>query len=363
MEKRQELATSFRLEGKPIGLGYPVFIIAEVGVNHNGDKTLAKEMIRVAAECGVDCVKFQTFKTEEFLADEQMTYQYQVDGRTVVEKMGDMFRRLELPLSWHEELFQFCRKNNLVPMTSVADAASADVVESLGTSALKLSSDDFINLPLIEHVMRKKMPLIFSTGMADEEEIEDVLNILWQFSFQEAAFLHCVSLYPTPDAEVNLRRMVALKEKTGAVVGYSDHSIGGEAALGAVALGAAIVEKHFTLDKHMGGPDHYFSADPKDLKTIVNQVRTLEKMLGSGKIHPGASEAEARKEFRRSIVAARDLPKGHILSAWDICLKRPGNGLRARERNCIIGRRLACAVRKDRQVTGDMLKPLEKTAI
>ncbi|MBP6919672.1 MAG: N-acetylneuraminate synthase family protein [Candidatus Omnitrophica bacterium] len=341
---------------RAIGKGHPVFIIAEIGVNHNGDLRIARKLIDAAASSGADCVKFQTFRTGEFLADRSLVYEYKAGGRSVRENMFDMFRRLELPLGWHKPLFDHCRRKKIVPLTSVADRQSADAVRRIGVPALKLSSEDLINLPLIEYAAGTGLPLILSTGMADEEEIDDALAILRARRCRDAIFLHCVSVYPAPEEEVNLLRMKTLAARTRAIVGYSDHAPGITAALGAVALGAKVIEKHFTLDRNMRGPDHFLSSDPAEFAMLVRQIRALEKMMGSPALRPSATEVKMRRMFRRSIVAGKNLKKGHILTMSDMCLKRPGTGLRPRDLAMLTGKRLLKDVKADRQITLRMVR-------
>lgn len=342
---------TIRIEGKVIGEKQPVFLIAEVGVNHNGDIETAKHMIEVAADCGADCVKFQTFNSEEFMSDKQLTYSYEVRGRKVTEKMYDMFQRLEIPLKSYEILFDHCRQYGLVPLTSVADIEIVDLIEKIGIGAFKLSSEDFINSPLMTHVTQKKLPLILSTGMADREEIEDVLNLLNRFKKRNVVFLHCTSIYPTPDEEANLLRINAIKQTTEAMVGYSDHTRGGRAAIGAVSLGACIIEKHFTLDKNMAGPDHYFSADPRELVNMVDNIRKIEKSLGKDNLELSPIELKQRAQFRRSIVAAINLKKGHILNKNDLVLKRPGNGLHPRNLSKLYDKCLLRSITENEQLS------------
>jgi N,N'-diacetyllegionaminate synthase len=346
-----------QIENHIIGLGHPVFIIAEIGVNHNGDKDLAKRTIEAAAKAGADCVKFQTWRTEEFLADRNLEYEYTSGGGLVKEKMFDMFKRLELPFEWHRELFDHARSHGLVPLTSVADPLSTDGALEAGAKALKLASEDLINLPLLEYVATRDVTLILSTGMADEIEIKDALEIVKRHhALSRTIFLHCVSLYPTKDDEANLLRMQAIQELTGCVPGYSDHTMGLEACLGAVALGACVLEKHFTLDKGLPGPDHAMSADPVELGAIVNAVRRLEAMLGRKSLDIPSREQEFRHVFRRSVVAAHALQKGARLASTDVALKRPGSGLRAREIPKLLGCVLNRDVAADTQISWDMLQ-------
>jgi N-acetylneuraminate synthase/N,N'-diacetyllegionaminate synthase len=327
-----------------------VFVIAEIGVNHNGDAALARKMIDAAARAGADCVKFQTFRAEEFMADREMTYEYISAGRKVREKMFDMFKRLELPDRAYRALFAYARKRGVEPMTSAADPLSLAVAVRAGAPALKLSSEDLINLPLVELSARSRLPLILSTGMADAEEVQDALAILARRGVKRAVFLHCVSVYPTPDREANLNRILALRALTAGPVGYSDHTLGVEACTAAVALGACVIEKHFTLDRGLPGPDQALSSTPGEFAALVRALRRVESMRGHAAVTPATAEAKSRRDFRRSLVAASDLPPGHRLSRADLLLKRPGTGLRARDAALIVGKRLRRAVAADKPV-------------
>jgi len=346
---------TINIDGKLVGKNQPVFIIAESGVNHNGQLSMAKKMIEKAAKCGVDCVKFQTFNTDEFLIDNDSCYEYYQKGQKISENMFDMFKRLELPLEWHEELFDYCRKCGVIPITSVADKKIADFVENIGAGAFKLSSEDFINIPLLEHVAQKTLPLILSTGMADEEEIDDVINLLVRYNKTDVTFLHCVSIYPTPDSEANLNRINALKMRTDALVGYSDHTEGIESAIAATTIGACIIEKHFTLDKMMTGPDHSFSSDPIELNNLVFGVRKIEKMMGCQSFVLSNLEIQMRRQFRRSIVAAKNLPEGHILKREDLLFKRPGSGLKPIYLCNVLGKKTSKKISEGKQISYEML--------
>ncbi|WP_338668955.1 N-acetylneuraminate synthase family protein [Pseudodesulfovibrio methanolicus] len=351
-----DFARTLTLGERVVGPGHPVFIIAEVGVNHNGDMDLAKKMVDVAADAGADCVKFQTFRSEEFMADRDMIYEYRNRGETVRESMYEMFKRLEFPLERHRELFDYARSKGVVPLTSVADPICMRAAIESGATALKLASEDLINLPLLGAVAAQGLPLILSTGMADEREVRDAMEILYENGCMDTAFLHCVSLYPTPDSEANLARMRDVANLTGAVTGYSDHTSGVEACLAATALGARILEKHFTLDRGMTGPDHAFSADPVEFRALVEGVRRVERQMGAGGLVPGPVEEHFRHEFRRSVVAARDLPAGAVLGPDDLALKRPGNGIHPRDMRSLCGRTLKAALRKDEQLTRETVE-------
>src|SRR5262245_16201803 len=222
------------------------YVIAEVGLNHNGDLGVAKATVDMAAACGVDAVKFQSFRAEEFIADREMTYSYKSSGRTVAENAFAMFKRLELPLAWHSELMDYCASKGVDFLSSAADPRSVDLLNELKVVAIKIASEDLINQRLLRHVGAVGLPIILSTGMADEREVDEGLETLKLAGCKEVMLLHCVSLYPTLDEEVNLRRMVGLRERYQLPVGYSDHSVGTAASIGAVALGALAIEKHFT---------------------------------------------------------------------------------------------------------------------
>jgi N,N'-diacetyllegionaminate synthase len=342
-----KLEERFEINKVPIGEGAPAFIIAEIGINHNGDLNLAKEMIHAAKECGTSCVKFQSFRTEEFMG-EDVFHEYMNNGKIVRESMYQMFKRLELPMAWHKELFEYALKHGVVPMTSVADPIIAAEVLKLSAEGIKLASEDLINIDLVDYVAAQDRPLILSTGMANQQEIADALSILKRHNHTKAAFLHCVSLYPTPREEANLRRIQALKNYVGGVVGYSDHTEGIEASVAAVAMGAKIIEKHFTIDKNLEGPDQYLSSDVKEFKELVRQIRDVEKLLGSSELNPSKTETSmARLNYRRSIVADADLAQGSLVSQEKIAYRRPGHGLKPIERSLILGKKLKRSLKRN----------------
>jgi N,N'-diacetyllegionaminate synthase len=355
MNRTFSFSKHLEIEGRFIGPGHPVFIIAEIGVNHNGDMDIARRTVKAAAKAGADCVKFQSFQTEEFMADRDLVYEYENGGQKIRESMYDMFKRLEFPLDRHHEIFKFARSCGIAPLTSVADPVCMAAALGAGAGALKLASEDLINHPLLREVAKAGLPLILSTGMADEVEIQDALDILMLNQCSNVAFLHCVSLYPTHDEDANIERIKKIKRLTGSIVGYSDHTEGSEACVAAVALGAKIIEKHFTIDRSLPGPDHSLSADSAELKGIVMSVRRIEKMLGTGNIAPSKNEVRSKLSFRRSVVAARDLAAGTALSADDLILKRPGDGLHPRQLSDLYGRRLNATISKDQQMKHEIL--------
>lgn len=351
------MSQRFVLGNRTLEPGQPPYVVAEIGVNHNGDYDLAVQSIDAAVEAGVDAVKFQTFRTEEFMADPNHMYEYENRGEVVRESMYEMFKRLELPESWHGTLKRYAEEKGVDFLSSAADPLSADLLVRLGVPAIKLASEDLINLPLLAHVGTLGQPVIVSTGMGDEGEIEQALATLSRGGCEEILLLHCVSLYPTPDEEVNLMRMIALRDRFGLPIGYSDHSWGIEASLAATALGALFIEKHFTLDRSLPGPDHALSSDPAEMKALVDGVRKVARQLGSAAIQPSPGEEEARRSFRRSIVAKTDLPAGTILEAKHLHLKRPGTGLPPSQLEGLLGKTLIRPLVENEQLRSGDVSP------
>jgi N,N'-diacetyllegionaminate synthase len=329
-----------RVQDKIIGEGYPVFIVAEIGINHNGDMNLAKEMIAAAKDVGVDAVKFQNYYTEDFLLDKSLPYEYISQGKKVRETQYEMFKRCELTSSQLEELKNYCDELHLVFFSTPTSLKGIEDLQKINTPLLKNGSDFLVNLELIAQMAKTKIPTVISTGMATLAEIDETVRTFEEAGGKELIILHCVSAYPTPPEEVNLRRIPALRQAFGYPVGFSDHTEGIVAAVGAVVLGACFVEKHFTLDKNLEGPDHRFSADPAEMKALVEAIRFVEKALGSSKIVPTAKEQQGRYDFRLSCVASKDLPKGHVLRREDIAFSRPAAGLAPKFLDFLVGKQL-----------------------
>jgi len=348
-------AVSFPLGCRTLGPAGPVYLVAEIGINHNGDPELARETIRAAARAGADAVKFQTFRAGEFMADRDVPYEYLSGGSLVRESMYEMFKRTELRPDQHPDLKNWAREAGVDFLSSAADPESADLLAGLGVPAIKLASEDLINYPLLRHVGGLDLPVILSTGMADRDEISLALETIRDAGQERLLLLHCVSLYPTPDREANLHRIRTLSRTFGLPVGYSDHTQGTEAALGAAALGALFIEKHFTLDRSLPGPDHAFSSDPTEFRELSAGVRRLRSMLGDGDLTPGRAELEAARNFRRGIVAGRDLPEGAVLGPGLLALKRPQTGLHPKHLPALTGRVLRTGVPKDGPIDWDVL--------
>lgn len=345
----------FSISGRPVGAGEPVFIIAEIGVNHNGDMALARKMIDAAVSAGVDAVKFQTFRVDSFMVDEGQLYEYKEGDQTVSESTYAMLKRLELPEAEHEVLFDYARSKGIIPLTSVSEVHSIDVAVNAGAGAFKIASADLTNYPLLRALGKEKKPVLISTGMTTEDEVAEVCSVLKEAGLSDCIFLHCVSLYPTPASEANIARMISLKGLTGSLVGYSDHTHGEDACVLAVAMGACVLEKHFTLDKMLPGPDHAFSADPEDLQRLVERVRHIELLKGSGEISPGDKESVSRSAYRPSVTAAENLPEGTILAEKHLCLKWPGGGIHPGKMSELIGKVLNRPVKRNDQILWDML--------
>ncbi|MBM3560640.1 MAG: N-acetylneuraminate synthase [Alphaproteobacteria bacterium] len=335
---------TIEIGGCAVGPGQPVFIAAEIGINHNGDMDLARRMIDAAAAAGADAVKFQNYRTEDFVTDRSLTHEYENGGHLVRESQYKMFKRYELRRDSLRMLSGHCRERGVIFFSTPSGEEGIDDLLAVGTPLLKNGSDYLTNLPLIRAMARTGLPTVLSTGMATVEEIRDAVEAFRGAGNDRLILLLCTSTYPAPDEDVNLRRIPALAANFATLAGFSDHSFGITAAIGAVAMGACFVEKHFTLDKNLPGPDHRFSSDPAEFAQLVRGVRAIERQLGSDRIGPAPSEIEGRAGFRLSCVAARDLPAGHVLRQQDVAFRRPGTGLPPKAVDQVLGRKLAAAV-------------------
>ena len=314
-----------------VGAGQPCFVAAEVGINHNGDLGLAHRCIDAAVDAGADAVKFQNYRTEDFVSNAALTYEYMSQGTTVTESQFEMFKRCELSPEALRQLCAHAEDRGTVFFSTPTSVEGLQQLLRLGIPLLKNGSDYLGHLPLIRAMARSGVATVLSTGMATHAEIQDAVGAFRQAGGKELILLHCTSSYPTPAEEVHLRKMPTLARTFGCPVGFSDHSEGNVAATGAVALGACLLEKHFTLDKELPGPDHRFSADPEEFRRLVQAIRTMEKCLGSPELVPASSEQSGRRDFRLSCVAARELRAGQRLSMDDIAFKRPGSGFLPKE--------------------------------
>ena len=338
-----------------IGPGAPCFLVAEIGINHNGDLDLAKRMIDAAARAGAAAVKFQNYRTEDFISDRSLTHRYVSQGRSVVEPQYDLFKRCELT---RESLLELKRHSDrcgtLFHSTPTSEEGIRDLV-AIGVPVLKNGSDYLTHLPLIRAMGKTGLPTVLSTGMATPEEIGDAARVFRETGNDQLILLHCTSSYPTPSAEAHLRKIPTLAATYKCLAGFSDHTEGTEAVVGAVVLGACWIEKHFTLDKNLPGPDHRFSADPAEFEALVKAVRKMEQELGDPRLGPTSTEAQSRLDYRLSCVAARPLPEGHALTEGDLAFRRPGTGLPPAQAASLVGRRLKRAVEAGRVIElGDL---------
>lgn len=327
-----------RVGDRRIGQGQPCFIVAEAGVNHNGSLSIARRLVEAAVNAGADAVKFQSFRADRLVSRDCPKVEYQKRGTNAGESHFEMLRRLELSPQAHRELISQCRRWGILFMSSPFDEGSADLLEDLGVLAYKIPSGEITNFPLLSHVARKGKPVILSTGMATLEEVEAAVRTIQEAGNRELILLHCVSNYPADPADANLRAMQTMAAHFGLPVGYSDHTPGVEVALAAVALGACVIEKHFTLDKEMPGPDHRASAAPEELAALVRGIRLVDSALGDGRKVPASSEIPMSAVIRKSIVAARNISTGTPLAADSLTAKRPGTGLSPALREQLLGR-------------------------
>lgn len=307
-----------------------VLIIAEAGVNHNGDINLAKKLIDAAADAGVDYVKFQTFNSKKLVSKnaEKATYQKE-NTQNESESQLAMLQKLELSKEAHYELIDYCKSKSIEFLSTGFDLESIQFLNELNIDLFKVPSGEITNLPYLRIIGGLKKPVIISTGMADMKEIEDALQIVLESgtSLDNVTILHCNTEYPTPMGDVNLTAMLSIKEKFNVAIGYSDHTLGIEIPIAAVALGAKVIEKHFTLDNTMEGPDHKASLNPVELKAMVDAIRNLEIALGDGVKAPSPSETKNKPIARKSLVANTDIKKGVIFTDKNLTIKRPGTGI------------------------------------
>jgi N,N'-diacetyllegionaminate synthase len=306
-----------------------VFIIAEAGVNHNGSVDLARQLIDVASISGADAVKFQTFKAENLVVKNTQKADYQRKTTDASESQFDMIKKLELDVETHKELIAYCQEKDIMFLSTPFDRESIDLLCDLGLQIFKIASGEITNLPYLRHIGSLGKRVILSTGMSNLGEVSDALDVLINTGTlkDNITVLHANTMYPTPMEDVNLKAMLTIQKEFGVAIGYSDHTVGIEIDIAAVAMGASCIEKHFTLDKTMDGPDHKASLDPEELKAMVDAIRNIEKALGSSEKKPSPSEAVNIDVARKSIVASQSIKKGDKLSSKNITTKRPGTGI------------------------------------
>jgi N-acetylneuraminate synthase/N,N'-diacetyllegionaminate synthase len=337
----------------------PVIIIAEAGVNHNGILENAIELIDAAAAAGADYVKFQTFKTELVVSVKAEMAEYQKANMNQDGSQWEMIKKLEIPLDWYPAMLTRCQEKGIRFFSTGFDQDSVDMLLQWNPGYIKIPSGEMTNLPFLRFIATKKMPVIMSTGMCSLDEVKATMDVLISGGLKQndIIVLHCNTEYPTPMEDVNLKAMLQIQSQLGVRIGYSDHTLGIEAPLAAVALGAECIEKHFTLSQDMEGPDHVASLNPEQLKAMVSGIRNVEKMMnGSGIKEPSISESKNIAIARRSIHAVRDLLEGSIIQSEDLIALRPGDGISPMQWDEISGKQLIRNVGEGEKLTWEMFK-------
>ncbi len=329
------------LNGIIIGNNAPVFLIAEAGVNHNGNLSIAKKMVDLAESVGVDAIKFQTFKTERLILKDTLKVDYQKNDDRDNETFYDMVKKYELTNTDFKIIREYCQKKGILFLSTPFDEISVNFLDTLGISAFKIGSGDMNNYPLLELICSKKKPILLSTGMSTLNDVKEAVDYIKGRDINDIVIMQCTTSYPTPYENVNLNVLDTYKKEfPELILGFSDHSLGIEASIGAVAKGVKVIEKHFTLDKDMDGPDHKASLNPKELKSWVNSIRNIEKALGSYEKKPTNEELEISKIARKSLIINEDLKRGSVIRKEHISIKRPGTGIPPTDYDKVIGRKI-----------------------
>lgn len=344
------------IAGRPIGLDHPCFIIAEAGVNHNGDVALARELIHAAKECGADSIKFQTFKAERVVMKEAPKAAYQLEVTDPEESQFNMLKKLELSEAAHEELLHLARSLGLIFLSTPYSREDAVLLDRLGVPAFKVASGQIIELNFLEFVARLSKPLLLSTGMSTLEEVKRAVATIRASGNNQVILLQATTNYPASPDEANLRALDTMAQACSVGVGYSDHTPGIAVVLAAVARGACVVEKHFTLDRNLPGPDQRCSADPAEFAALVRGIREVQSALGDGVKRPSAGELPNITGMRRSIVAAVDIPPGQTLTSEMLLFKRPETGISPARLHEILGRKTAVTIPQGTLLSFDHLQ-------
>jgi len=329
---------TIEIAGHRLERGQPCFVIAEAGVNHNGSIDQAIELVEVAVRAGADAVKFQTFIAEDMISADAPKAEYQMKTTPPGESQMEMLKQLELSVADFDRIKAHCDATGIVFLSTPFDFQSVDLLSRLNVPAFKVSSGDLTNHPLLDYVARQNKPVILSTGMSNLSEVEEAVSVIRNTGNERLVVLHCVTNYPADPVDVNLQAMKTMAEALRVPVGYSDHTTGIEIALAAVALGARIIEKHFTLDRNLPGPDHRASLEPEELEELIQGIRKVEASLGDGKKAPTESELATARVARRSLIATANIQAGTVIEREMVAVKRPGTGLPPAMLNEIIGR-------------------------
>jgi len=350
------MVRKIQIADRCVGEREPCFIIAEAGVNHKGDINLAKKLIDVAKEAGADAVKFQTFKAEDAVSKTAEKAEYQKETTAAEELQFEMIKKLELSGRDFEELFDYAQGEGTIFLSSPFDKGSVDLLDRLGVPAFKIGSGEITNFRLIRHIAKKHKPIILSTGMSTLAEIEEALQAIRGEGTGDIILLHCITAYPAKIEDANLRAMQTLMTAFKLPVGFSDHTVGITLPIAAVALGAVVLEKHFTLDRNLPGPDHKASLEPEELKQMVEALRQVEKAMGDGIKRPTHEEEEIKRVARRSIVAKIDIPQGIVITEEMLDIKRPGIGIEPKYISKVVGNVARSLIKRDELLTMDKLE-------
>lgn len=343
-----------RIENKKIGKNQPTFVIAEAGSNHNRDLNQAKRLIEIAAESEADAVKFQTYSAETLYSKKTVTPDY-LEGKMEQKSVWQLIKDIELPREWQGELADYSRSHDLIFLSTPFDFQAIKELEELNISAYKIASFEIVDLPFLKEIAKTNKPIILSTGMASLGDIEDATNAIREIADIPIALLHCAINYPPAFEDLNLRAIKTLEKTFQLPIGYSDHTMSINIPSICVALGACIIEKHFTLDRSLKGPDHKFALEPDELKQMVKNIRETELALGSPKKILTESEKNMYRLGRRSIIAKMPIPKGKMIEASDLIIKRPGYGISPKFLNIIIGKTAKTNINEDDIITWDMI--------
>jgi N,N'-diacetyllegionaminate synthase len=346
---------SIEIGGHRIGRGHPCFLIAEAGVNHNGDPAMAEQLVLEAKRCGADCVKFQTFSAERLVTATSPKAQYQLKTTDPKESQLQMLKKIELPAAAHREIFALAKKEGIICISTPYNVEDITFLAELEVPALKIASGQIVEPHFLECAARTGLPLILSTGMATMAEISTAVECIQDSGNQQLLLLQCTTNYPSRIEDANLRVMKSFERAFGLPVGYSDHTEGLVACFAAVSLGASLLEKHFTLDRSLPGPDHACSSDPGELLTLAKGVRQVEAALGTSIKCPTEMERRNALGMRRSIVAKRDIPRGTPLSDSDLTFKRPMGGMTPSLYRCLVGRKTKVDIAMNAQINWDQL--------
>ncbi len=342
------------MEIKADNISNNCFIIAEAGVNHNGSVKLAKKLVDAAKEAGADAVKFQTFKTKNLVTKNARKAEYQIKN-SGEESQYEMIKRLELSPDEFWEIAKYAEDKGIIFLSSPFDAESVDLLDEIDIPAFKIASGEITNFPLLKHIAGKQKPVILSTGMSTIGEVEEAINLIEKYN-DDIILMHCLTNYPAKKEDANLNVIKTLEYTFKRPVGFSDHTSGVEMSVAAVALGSCIIEKHFTIDKNLPGPDHKASLEPHELSEMVKAIRNIEKGLGNGIKKPTNDEIKIKKLVRKSIVAKEGIPKGSILTEEMLDIKRPGTGIEPKYLDKLIGKELIEDVKKDDLLKWNQLK-------